>query len=141
MGDWVGMMDAIEAVLQSTVPTAYANGIYYEEEAVSIVRKAQSQQLPFFTWRFELEPEADGDEFGPVRILIVDRMAEGAVGAKARIAQSLALQTAFHNIDFAGGYVMGKPRIETGNGLPINVEMQAGPQELWAYGVTCQVRI
>lgn len=141
MADWEGLITELAGVLEATLPTAWNNGIYYPEEAVSVAAKVSASQLPFLLWSFELEVEGDDDEFGPVRILIVAQKAAGAAGALARIVESKALQAALQPLKWDAGYVMGKPRIETGNGLAVNAALQDAGHALWAYGVTAQVRI
>lgn len=144
MADWEGLITELGAVLEATVPEAWANGVYYPEEAVNVVMKATAARLPFLLWSFNLEVEGDDDEFGPVQVLIVGNKQQGTEGALARIVQSKALQAALQPLVWTtstGGYVMGKPKIETGNGLQVNSDLQATGQSIWAYGVTAQVRI
>ncbi len=142
MGDWITMRTQLATVIEAQWPEAWANGVYGVNDLTSIRAKAEADQLPFVLWSRNLVPDPrDGDEQGPVRILYV---ANRNLGDVALIGKLLLLQAALYKLRWTtggGGTIEGKPKLDPGDEMELNLAFAEAGQPLWAGQVIAQVHI
>ncbi len=142
MGDWLTMRAQIAAVIEAQWPEAWANGVYSLNDLVTIREKSERNQLPFVLWSRNLTPDPrDGDEQGPVRILYVGQR---GIGDVVLIQKLLLMQAALYKLRWTsgeGGTIEGRPKLDPGDEMELNLAFAEAGQPLWAGQVIAQVHI